>query len=321
MGRFSVIVPLHRVTPEFQRCVDGVLALLGDEDELIVVSDAPVEGLPARVRHLVTGAAGNSSPAVKRDLALAGARGEICAFIDDDAYPAGEWLEAAWRRFADPSIAAVGGPGLTPPGSSWRERAGGAFYESKLGSGSLRIRFRAVGPATDVDDWPAYNFFARTSSLRDIGGWASEFYGGEDTKVCLALVEAGQRIVYDPGVVVFHHRRPILRAHVAQLMNVGRHRGYFVRRYPRTSAKPQYFAPSAALVAGVSIAAWGLSSRRRARRLAAASGVAYGALSAFAVREGSSPSIAVALPAVLVATHGGYGAAFIRGLFTRHLER
>ena len=321
MGRFSVIVPLHRATPEFERCIEGVLAQLGDDDEVIVVSDAPVETLPARIIHLVTGSSSHSSPAVKRDLALANARGEICAFIDDDAYPAEGWLESAFHRFADPAIAAVGGPGVTPPGSTWRQRAGGAFYESKLGSGSLRIRFRAEGPVRDVDDWPAYNFFARTSALRDVGGWASDFYGGEDTKVCLALVEAGKRIVYDPDVLVFHHRRPIFGAHLAQLMNVGRHRGYFVRRYPRTSAQPQYFAPSAALVAGATLVAWGLTSRRRARRLAVASGAAYCAISAYAVREGSSPSIAAALPAVLVATHGGYGAAFIRGLFTRHLER
>jgi hypothetical protein len=44
-------------------------------------------------------------------------------------------------------------------------------------------------------------------------------------------------------------------------------------------------------------------------------------MSAYALRDGSSPSIAAALPAVVVATHGAYGAAFIRGIFTRNLER
>ena len=90
------------------------------------------------------------------------------------------------------------GPGVTPPGSGWRERAGGAFYESPFGSGGLRFRFTPLGAPRDVDDFPAYNLFVRTDELRAIGGWDSSFYGGEDTKVCLALRRAGHRIVYDP---------------------------------------------------------------------------------------------------------------------------
>ena len=53
-----------------------------------------------------------------------------------------------------------------------------------------------------VADWPAYNFFVRTEALRAVGGWASNYYGGEDTKLCLALHEAGYGIRYDPDVVV-----------------------------------------------------------------------------------------------------------------------
>jgi hypothetical protein len=50
------------------------------------------------------------------------ARGEILAFLDDDAYPADGWLEAAMARFEDPTVCAVGGPGVTP-----QVRAGATF--------------------------------------------------------------------------------------------------------------------------------------------------------------------------------------------------
>lgn len=316
----SVVVPLHRLTAAARRCLDEVLALPGDRHELLVVSDQAVEGVPAGARTVLTGSATDTSPAEKRDVALAEVRGRICAFLDDDAYPAPDWLEKALARFADPAVAAVGGPGVTPPGSPLLERAGGAFYESPLGSGGLRYRFAPQGEARDVDDYPAYNFLVRTEVLRGIGGWATKFYGGEDTKVCLELVRAGHRIVYDPAVVVYHFRRPIFRGLMRQVGNVGRHRGYFVRAFPETSARPLYFAPSAALLAAPVVLAWATRSRRRLGVLATLSAVAVGGASVSALRAGHDVGTAALLSPALVAGHAAYGAGFLRGLVTAEIE-
>ena len=318
-----MIIALHRYTDVARRCVETAVALDGDLHEVLVVSDREIEGLPDRVRALTTGSDVDTSPAQKRDLALTHARGEVCAFIDDDAWPADDWLTRALERFdSDPAIAAVGGPGLTPPDSTFAARAGGAFYESPLGSGSLRNRFVATGEVVDTDDWPAYNFFVRRDVLVSVGGWSSKFYGGEDTKLCLALVEAGYRIVADPSVVVFHARRPVFAPHMRQVHNVGRHRGWFVRRYPRTSARLLYFAPSVALVSAPVLAFWALAGSATRRRWAVAAAAAgWMAISADAARHGASPAIAAALPAVLAAGHGAYGAGFIEGvLFTSEIR-
>jgi glycosyltransferase involved in cell wall biosynthesis len=313
----SVIVPLHRLTAAARRCLDEVLALPGDRHELIVVSDRRIEGLPERARLVLTGSETDTSPAEKRDAAMPHVRGEICAFLDDDAYPASDWIDKALARFeSDPAAAAVGGPGLTPPGSPLAERVGGAFYESRFGSGGLTYRFRPVGGVREVDDFPAYNLFIRTSALRAIGGWASTFYGGEDTKVCLELVRNGHRIVYDPAVLVFHHRRPILRSHMRQVGNVGRMRGYFTRAFPETSMRPLYFAPSAALLAAPLVAAWALRKPSRLALVAAGAG----AISLSALRDGKDPAVAALLPIALAAGHGAYGAGFLRGLLTTEIE-
>jgi glycosyltransferase involved in cell wall biosynthesis len=316
----SVIVPLHRPTPVARRCLDEVAALQDVHYELIVVSDQAVDGLPPMARPVVTGARGDTSPAEKRDAAIEHVRGAVCAFLDDDAYPAANWLERALATLQDPTIDAVGGPGVTPPGSSLRERLGGAFYESRLGSGSLRHRFRPENGMRDIDDWPAYNFFVRTDVLRSIGGWASRFYGGEDTKVCLALVQAGHRIVYDPAVIVYHFRRPMFRAHMRQVGNVGRHRGYFVRAFPETSARPLYFAPSLALLAAPVVLAWALRRRERLVRVGAAAAAGAGGIAVSALRDGEGGAVAALLPAALVAGHAAYGAGFLRGLATRELD-
>lgn len=317
----SVIVPLHRRSPAFEQCVAETLQQLRAGDELIVVSDADPGPLPDGVRVLLTGSPDDTSPAEKRDLALAEARGELCAFLDDDAYPAPLWLERAVERFADASIAAVGGPGSTPPGSGWRERAGGAFYESPFGSSGLRFRFVPLGAARDVDDFPAYNFFVRTAALREIGGWASRFYGGEDTKVCLDLRRAGHRIVYDPGVLVYHHRRKVFGPHFRQVANVGRHRGHFVRIHPETSRRPLYFAPSVGVAAAVVALAWAIADPRALVAVGLLAAAFAAAVGGWALRDGRGPAVAVALPFVVAGTHAAYGIAFARGLLTRRIER
>ena len=266
----AVIVALHRLTPEARQCIDAVLALDDPRAELIVACDRAPAGIPAGARIVETHSERDTSPAEKRDAALAATDARICAFIDDDAYPAADWIDRALRRFdEDPTVSALGGPGVTPPNSSFRRRLAGAFYETRLGSGSLRNRFVPSGPPHDVDDWPAYNFFVRTDALRAVGGWASTYYGGEDTKLCLALREAGYRIEYDPCLLVYHHRRPVFAALMRQTGNVGRRRGSFVRRYPATSRRAVYFAPSAALLLAPLLAAVASRRARRGRLLAA----------------------------------------------------
>jgi glycosyltransferase involved in cell wall biosynthesis len=301
--------------------VRDILSLDDGRHELVVVSDRSIDGLPDAVKLVVTGSSGDTGPAEKRDVAWEVARGEILAFIDDDAFPARDWLTQALARLQDPEIAAVGGPGVTPPGSRFRERAGGAFYESYVGSAQLRARFRPVGGVRPVDDWPAFNFIIRREALSAVGGWQSTFYGGEDTKLCLALRDAGFRIVYDPDVVVYHHRRPIFRPHLRQVGNVGRHRGYFVRAFSGTSARPIYFAPAVGmLLLGASATVALRRPRARIGLLAVCAGAAA-AIAAQARRDGHDAGVALTLPAVTLASHVAYGAQFLRGLLTPRLER
>lgn len=314
-----MIIPLHRDNPGFRACLAGCLALDHPRFEVIVVSDAEV-GLPPGARLVLSGANRNTGPGEKRDIGMHSAKGDFLAFIDDDAVPRSDWLTQASRLFEDAKVGAVAGPGVTPPGSSWRERVGGSFYESWLGSGPYRYRFRPA-PARDVDDYPAYNLIVRRSAAEHVKGWGTGFYGGEDTVICLALVEAGWRIRYDPHVVVYHLRRPVLRKHLAQVGNVGMHRGYFVKAYPQTSLRPSYFLPSigTAALAGLALAALINVSARKVLGVSLGAYFAGGVVLGLAERD--EPSVALALPAVVLASHLTYGVQFVRGLLTRQLDR
>jgi GT2 family glycosyltransferase len=315
----SVIIPLHKDNPGFRECLAGCLALDHPSFEVIVVSDSDV-ALPAGARLVVTGASRNTGPGEKRDIGMHAATGDYLAFIDDDAVPRPDWLTEASRLLEDSTLGAVAGPGITPPRSGWRELAGGSFYESWLGSGPYRYRFRP-GARRFVDDYPAYNLIVRRSAAEHVKGWGTGFYGGEDTVICLALVEAGWSILYDPNVVVYHRRRPVMRKHLAQVGNVGMHRGYFVKAYPQTSLRPSYFLPTIGTTALGALAVAALFSDGARRLLGLSLGAYFVGGVALGLAERDKPSVALALPAVALASHVTYGIQFVRGLLTRHLDR
>lgn len=244
----SVIVPVRRINDFAREGLRHVYAQPDIDLEWICLPDAvcpTTDGVSDdgnRLRIVPTGPVG---PARKRDIAAAVARGRILAFLDDDAFPSDRWLQSALPHFSDRSIAAVGGPGVTPPGDGFWKQASGWALASRLGSGGARDRYVPLGGVKDVDDWPSMNLLVRASDFAEVGGFDCEFFPGEDTKLCLALVHRlGKRIVYEPRAVVFHHRRDLFWGHFWQVGRYGKYRGHFVRNYPETSRRLIYFAPA-----------------------------------------------------------------------------
>jgi len=239
--KISIIIPLYKLNSRFREDFSHFLNLNYRDYEIIIVHDDGIDFNHKRAKKINTHKS-KTSPAEKRDLAIKKAEGDICAFIDDDAYPDKDWIKNAVKYFDDEKVGAVGGPGLTPPGDTFMMKAGGLCYESILGSGSNQYRF-VKGRKRKVDDLPAYNLFVRKSVLEKTGGFASTFYGGEDTKLCIEITKLKKDILYIPDVIVYHHRRPLFKPHLLQIGNVGLHRGYFVKKYPQTSRKIIYFLP------------------------------------------------------------------------------
>ena len=96
----------------------------------------------------------------------------------------------------------------------------------------------------DVDDYPSCNLFVRRDVLEKIGGYRTDFWPGEDTLLCKDIIDNWKRIVYDPWVVVYHHRRPLFLPHLRQLGRYAFHRGSFCKRFPSNSLRFSYFVPT-----------------------------------------------------------------------------
>lgn len=187
---------------------------------------------------------GKVGPAEKRDLALKYAKGKVLAFLDDDAYPKRDWLKKMIHSFRDSEVGAVGGAAITPSSDGILQKVSGAVFESYLGGGPARNRYLCLGDHYECDDWPTVNLLVWRDVFAEVGGFDSAFYPGEDTKLCLDIINAGYKIIYDPEGIVYHHRRSDLLKHFKQIGNYSLHRGYFVKKYPKTSLRLSYFVPS-----------------------------------------------------------------------------
>ena len=184
-------------------------------------------------------------PAKKRDIGSAQAKGDILAFIDDDAFARHDWLaNAAAFFFKNPQASALCGPGVLPKYSKFWERVFDAVLCTYVGSGGYAYRFKQEN-ARAVDDYPSMNFLVKKSVFEEIGGFNSEYWPGEDSKLCEDIVyKLNGTITYEPSVIVYHHRRNNLVHFLKQHGNYGYHRGAFFAHGDKNSRRVTYLIPS-----------------------------------------------------------------------------
>jgi GT2 family glycosyltransferase len=163
----------------------------------------------------------------KRNIGVRNCDSELIAFIDDDAYPRHDWLQNAVPFFSDQSISAVGGPNLTPADDSYIQRIAGNVMKSKLGFGAGYVRHTPVSQRF-MTELPTCNLIVR-KSVFDTIQFDETLITGEDAKLCYDIVNSGQKILYSPTVVVFHHRRKLLFPFIKQFFNYGIYKGKQIR--------------------------------------------------------------------------------------------
>ena len=245
MIKYSFIIPVKEINHYIRESVPKILAIGRDDYEIIIYPDHASGKTWQKTKQIASGPGG---PAMKRTLAIRDAQGDILVFMDDDAYPEKNFLELLDEDFSDPSIVAVGGPAITPKDDTFLQKVSGAVFLSPL-SGGYPERYVPVGKKRFVDDWPTVNLSVRKDVFSDLGGFDTAYWPGEDTKFCLDLLEKkGKKILYDPRLIAWHHRREGFVRHMRQVSGYGIHRGFFARVYPATSFRLKYFIPSAFLV-------------------------------------------------------------------------
>lgn len=241
----SIIIAVKAYCRNLDECVSKCLELDYKDYEILILSDSGItqEGIlsHSRLRIIPTG---DVAPPKKRDIGAKEAEGEILAFLDDDAYPKKNWLKEAVSIFKESEkFGCVCGPAITPEDDSILQKGSGLIYSSSLVSGNYVFRY-IPKERKEVFDFPSCNFLIRKKLFNQVGGFDKPFWPGEDTFLCLKVLEADKKMIYSPKVLVYHHRRSLFKGHLNQIKSYALHRGYFVKKYPRTSLRFEYFIPS-----------------------------------------------------------------------------
>jgi GT2 family glycosyltransferase len=317
--RVSIVIPFKRDNAYLRETIAFLKEIDFHDYEIFLLPDEYFSWGDS-VQVIPTGSIG---PGAKRDAALAHATGEVVAFLDDDTFPARDWLKNAVKYFDDPSVAAIGGPAVTPASDGLRQQASGAVYTSLLGGGNYAYRY-IPKDSKQVDDYPTCNLLVRRQVTEQVGGFDTNFWPGEDTKLCLEITRRlGMKIIYAPDVVVYHHRRPLFAGHLKQVRSYALHRGYFVKRFPETSFRLSYFLPTF-LTAGLVVGGIASAVIPGFGALYAAGIVGYVAavlLSAAQVsfHFGKAWRLTILVASGIIATHLVYGVWFVLGLLAPRL--
>ncbi|MFC1790403.1 glycosyltransferase [Patescibacteria group bacterium] len=316
----SIIIPVRVTTPYLKETIAFLKKQSFTGFETIVVTDES-----EKISGVKVIASGEPGPAYKRNLGATKAKGRILAFLDDDSYPSKNWLKVAVGIFKDrgDSVTGVCGPCLTPPKDNLLQKASGWVWASRLGSGGAGTYRNRVCSQREVDDFPSVNLLVRKKDFLEVGGFDIKHWPGEDTKLCLDLVKKlKKKIVYDPGVIVYHHRREVFGPHLKQISRYARRRGFFAKKFPQTSNRIGFWLPTF-FVGGVFCGGLISFFWRPLRLVYFFALVIYlGILSAtgvkiFAVEKNAQIAL-LTMPAI-VATHFWYGLLFPLGYFNKDL--
>jgi hypothetical protein len=239
-----VVISTFNRADSLRLILDGLTLLDYPDFEVVVVNGPSTDGTDAVLREWEGRIKVLSTPernlSMSRNLGIAGAAGEVVAFIDDDAYPDPDWLDRLAVAYADEEVAGAGGPVYDHTGYTFQ-----IFYNIGNRFGTSWTGWPAGHDPTAVLNRPYSNAYpsllgANSSFRRDrlveIGGFDEEFeYYLDETDVCVRLVDRGHVIRTLADAFVYHkflpsHLRTERRA-LRDRFSVIKNRLYFAMKH------------------------------------------------------------------------------------------
>jgi glycosyltransferase involved in cell wall biosynthesis len=213
----SIIIPSYNSENTIRNCLDSILAQEFIKECEIIVVDSSADRTSEIVRqnypevqccHLDK----KTDPGTARNLGVAQSHGDVLIFIDSDCIARPGWLNGL----------------LTLHRQNCYNVIGGAIENANPGSiisfASYVVEFSDFLPTMQkgpVSHLPTCNISYKRAIFNKFGGFDHRYYPQEDYYFHWQLKKAGQRIYFDPSILVAHHHRTGWYSYLAHQRRIG----------------------------------------------------------------------------------------------------
>jgi GT2 family glycosyltransferase len=218
----SVIVPTYRRPAALREC----LRHLADQNfprdgfEVLVVDDGsgePPADVVAEIQsrlNVTLRVQSHAGPGAARNTGARYAAGKYLAFTDDDCAPMPDWLAGLSACWMENPAVGVGGHTVNLLSDNLRATASQVIV-------NLAYDFynRAV---QDAHFFASNNLALPAAGFREIGGFDESFRWSEDRDICDRWRQAGYRLVFSRGSIVYHGHNLSWTGFCRQHFNYGR---------------------------------------------------------------------------------------------------
>ncbi len=200
--KFSLIIATYNRKDLLLRCLAAAVAVDHPDYEIIVVDDGSTDGSLAAARERFPqvqylSQSRNTGEPAARNRGWRAARGDIIAFTDDDCVVPPDWLQRHAQHYAEPRIAAAGGPQVCRA-PNFLEQFDTVRYGVKF------QRLQTIQSIREFEHLITGNLTVRRAVFERIGGFDERFATGCDSDFVRRLSRAGYAFVRDPALAVEH---------------------------------------------------------------------------------------------------------------------
>ena len=311
----TLVIPARNEEGFLGACLDSVLAQDYRNLQIVVVDGASTDGTVDVVRsrmavddriELLT----NPLSTIPRSLnqALAAARGTWLVRVDAHSTVPPDYVSAAVERLREGCWGGVGGRkdgvGRTSAG-----RAIAVAMGSRFGVGNSTYHYGTTPQEVDHLPFGAYP----VELVRRHGGWDEELVANEDFEFDYRLLQAGEKLLFEPRMVINWHCRQSLPDLYRQYRRYGQGKVDVVVRHPR-SLSARHLVPPALVAYSALGAVVALRHPGRSALMMAPYAVAITAATAQTASRLESRRDLASLPGAFVAMHVGWGIGFWAGV-------
>ena len=200
----SVLICTYNRVDDLKKCLDSMLDQTYDNFEVIVIngpSTDETENLLKKYPFKCLGQKKKGGLSEARNLGVREAKGEIVAFIDDDAVADKNWVKSHAMKYKDEMVGGVGGTIIMKNSKI-------AEYENRVNKFGVLKNEKKI--ANYRYEWfnttCGCNTSFRKKILDEIGGFDGYYtFWFDETDVCVRMAKAGYKIESESRAVVQHN--------------------------------------------------------------------------------------------------------------------